>query len=204
MNRTCPPRYGSPVSSPTPAPTHSYAASPDLSQPGSWIPLLVAVIALIGVLITAVVTARNNKAQDTKWRTELTALEARWRTELTASEDRAKHALDSVERQDKRARAIDVYKWAAELAVSDDPKTAQTGVDALAALLGGNLLDEDMKPLVDAALGSAIAVPLKAIAAAAERGDVISVHQLVLGAQEEAAVPLTSNSGQGATLGEAG
>ena len=143
----------------------------------TWLPLVVALVALLGVIITNIVTAVNNRALVTKWQTELTALENRTTT-----------ALDNAERQDKRAKAIDIYKWASDRALSSDDRIAQSGVDALAALLDGELLDDDMKQLVAVALSGAYAQIARQIEAA---GDDVEVVQLALEAEGTLDVPLT-------------
>lgn len=139
----------------------------------TWIPLIVALIALVGVIVNAVITYKNNKA-----------LDARWRTELKVLEDRTQTAAEADERKDKRAKAIDIYKWASELAVSTDPRIAQTGVDALKGLLMGQLLDDDMKALVAATLGSSYAIEGSMIERALEAGEEVDVVQADLEAKE--------------------
>lgn len=113
-----------------------------------WAAIIVAAVALVGVLITAVVTWRANHQ-----------LESRWRTELNALEQRTRRAEVDEERRDRRDQAMDAYRWAAELAVSGDPGKEELGVDQLAALLRGALLDDDLKLLVAAALESAVKEP---------------------------------------------
>ena len=117
--------------------------------------IVVAAIALVGVVITAFVTARANQE-----------LESRWRTELAALEKRTQQAEVDEERRDRRDQAMDAYRWAAELAVSGDPSREELGVDQLAALLRGKLLDDDLKLLVAAALESAVKEPQAEIEAA--------------------------------------
>jgi hypothetical protein len=136
-----------------------------------WVAVLVAVIALLGVIINNIIVARNSKAG-----------EARSRGELGALEERTSRQAEDAERRDKREQAIGIFKWAAELAVSEDPRKAQTGVDALAGL-------------VDSALTSAIAQPLRAIEAAVEAGEEIRVVRVELETIEGVDVPLGSDIG---------
>lgn len=117
-----------------------------------WAAIIVAAIALVGVVISNLVIGRANQQ-----------LEARWRTELAALESRTTRAAVDQERQDRRAQAMEAYRWAAELAVSDEPAKADVGVDQLAALLHSHLLDDDLKILVAAALESAVTAPRLAI-----------------------------------------
>jgi hypothetical protein len=120
-----------------------------------WAAIIAAAIALVGVVVTAIVTWRANKQ-----------LESRWRTELAALEQRTRQAEVDEERRDRRDQAMDAHRWAAELAVSGDPAKEELGVDQLTALLRSNLLDDDLKLLVAAALESAVKEPQAEIEAA--------------------------------------
>ena len=171
----------------------------------AWVLILVALIALSGVLSTAVITnwvnTRSNRAIQARWEADRRALEARWQadreasevrwhTELLASEGRAARAEEVDERQDRRAKALAIYESASTRVVSSDPKVAQLGADALKALLTSTLVDDDLKPLVVAALGSSYASEIKAIEAIADSGDQVVVLQLDLEADEAGDVPL--------------
>jgi hypothetical protein len=129
---------------------------------------IVALITLMGVLITNWLNRRSAKELDA----------------------RAKREAEALDQRSKREQAIGIYKWAAELAVSEHAAKGQTGVDALAALLDGELLDDGMKLLVDAALTSAIATPLRVIEAAEEAGKTIRVFQVKDEVVDLADVPL--------------
>ncbi|GAA3633008.1 hypothetical protein [Microlunatus ginsengisoli] len=175
----------------------------------AWVLILVACITLVGVLVSALVTnlvnVRNNKAVQARWDADRRALEdrwerdqkaaqTRWQTELVALEGRTARAEDADERQDRRAKALELYKLASERAVSDNPNVAQLGVDALRALLTSDLLDDDMKPLVIAALGSTYADERKSIEAAEQAGEDIVVVQLDLEATDGADVALAQEA----------
>ena len=160
----------------------------------TWLSLAAALLALVGVVITNIVTYKNNRAIDVRWRAELTALEGR-----------ADRSLEADERQDKRAKALDIYKWAADRAISDDPRIAQSGVDALKALLVGDLLDANMKPLVTAALRSSFAREIRAIERAAASEDEVQVVQVDLEGIERGEVSWSqSDEAPGQVLDEDG
>jgi hypothetical protein len=144
-----------------------------------WVAIVVALIALIGSVITNVITWRSHSQ-----------LRRDHLAELDSSEARAGHDADDAERRDRRDRAVEIYQWAAELAVSPDSRQAQVGVDALKGLLDGNLLDEDTKLLVEGALASANAAPVKAIERALDDGVAIRVVEVELEALAATDVPL--------------
>lgn len=90
----------------------------------AWVLVLVALIALSGVLSTAVITnwvnTRSNRAiqarweadrraQEARWQADREAAEVRWHTELLASEGRAARAEEADERQDRQAKALPIY-----------------------------------------------------------------------------------------------
>lgn len=147
-----------------------------------WIPVIVAILALIGIAINNAIIARNNQRIERRWHADQRALESRWRTELAALDARTDRVIDDTARRDRREQAVEIYKWAAELAVSENPRQAQTGVDALNALLGGDLLDLDLKLLVEASLSSSFASPLAAIQRALDAGEEVVVYQVDLSA----------------------
>ena len=82
--------------------------------------IVVALIALIGVIVSSVITWRSHQQ-----------LRRDRKAELESFETRADHDAEDAERRDRRDRAIEIYQWAAELAVSTDFRKAQVGVDAL-------------------------------------------------------------------------
>ena len=57
-----------------------------------------------------------------------------------------------LEIRSKREEVMRILRWAAELAVSDDQAHARLGVAQLGALLQSELLDEEEKDFVQAAL----------------------------------------------------
>ena len=145
--------------------------------------VIVAMIALVGSIVTNVITWRNQQQ-----------LRIDRMIEVETAETRAEQDADDAERRDRRDRAVEIYQWAAELAVSADPARAQVGVDALTGLLDGNLLDEDTKLLVEAALATASSVPLRAIEAALDDGSEVRVVQVAVEGRRGPDVPLDSEA----------
>ena len=134
-----------------------------------WAAIVVALIALVGVVITGTITYRTQQQ-----------LRRDRRAEVAAARARAERDAGDAERRDRRDRAVEIYQWAAELAISPDSRQAQVGVDALRGLLDGALLDEDTKLLVESALASASSAPIKAIEQALDEGVEVRVVQVKL------------------------
>jgi len=134
-----------------------------------WAAIVVALIALVGVVITGTITYRTQQQ-----------LRRDRRAEGAAARARAERDAGDAERRDRRDRAVEIYQWAAELAISPDSRQAQVGVDALRGLLDGALLDEDTKLLVESALASASSAPIKAIEQALDEGVEVRVVQVKL------------------------
>ena len=65
-----------------------------------------------------------------------------------------------LEARSKREEVMRILRWAAELAVSDDQAHARLGVAQLGALLESDLLDEEEKDFVQAALTAVVRVPV--------------------------------------------
>ena len=68
-----------------------------------------------------------------------------------------------LETRSKREEVMRILRWAAELAVSDDQAHSRLGVAELGALLGSELLDEEEKDFVQAALEAVVRVPAERI-----------------------------------------
>ena len=68
-----------------------------------------------------------------------------------------------LEIRSKREEVMRILRWAAELAVSDDQAHARLGVAQLGALLQSELLDEEEKNFVQAALTAVVRVPVERI-----------------------------------------
>jgi hypothetical protein len=68
-----------------------------------------------------------------------------------------------LETRSKREEVMRILRWAAELAVSDDQAHSSLGVAELGALLGSELLDEEEKDFVQAALEAVVRVPAERI-----------------------------------------
>lgn len=68
-----------------------------------------------------------------------------------------------LEIRSKREEVMRILRWAAELAVSDDEAHARLGVAQLGALLSSELLDEEEKDFVQAALEAVVRVPVQQI-----------------------------------------
>jgi hypothetical protein len=76
----------------------------------AWLPLVVALVALLGVIITNVITARNNRRIEARAAADRAALETKWRTELQALELRTDRSLETDDRKDRRAKAIELTR----------------------------------------------------------------------------------------------
>jgi hypothetical protein len=98
----------------------------------------------------------------------------------------------------RREELMRHLRWAAELAISNDPREAQLGVDQLRALVDSELFGEGEKSLVDAAAISSIHEPLAEIEAAEKAGEKIRVVQLDLEAIEAAHLSLEKDNGAAA------
>ena len=68
-----------------------------------------------------------------------------------------------LEFRSKREEVMRVLRWAAELAVSEDQAHSRLGVAELGALLQSELLDEEEKDFVQAALTAVVRVPVEQI-----------------------------------------
>jgi hypothetical protein len=68
-----------------------------------------------------------------------------------------------LELRSKREEVMRILRWAAELAVSDDQAHSRLGVAELGALLQSELLDEEEKDFVQAALTAVVRVPVEQI-----------------------------------------
>ena len=155
-----------------------------------WVAIVVALIALVGVVITGTITYRTQQQ-----------LRRDRRAEVVASSVRAEQDAGDAERRNRRDRAVEIYQWAAELAVSPDSRQAQVGVDALKGLLDGALLDEDTKLLVESALASASSAPIKAIERALDEGVEIRVVQVKLEDLDASDVALSAEQPPGGSAG---
>ncbi|MER7071628.1 hypothetical protein [Terrabacter sp. NPDC000476] len=92
---------------------------------------------------------------------------ANWLSRQTAHE---------TETRSRREETMRNLRWAAELAVSDDPRSALLGLTQLQALDEAEMLDAEQKVFVTAALGAVVAEPLSTIAAAEEAGQEVVVE----------------------------
>lgn len=87
-----------------------------------------------------------------------------------------------------------LLRWASELAVSDDERKAELGVEQLSALADSDLLGEAEKAFVDAALESALVDSADEIEEIEQAGEDVQVVQLPLsGGTEGAANALPSS-----------
>jgi hypothetical protein len=92
-----------------------------------------------------------------------------------------------LEFRSKREEVMRILRWAAELAVSDDQAHSRLGVAELGALLQSELLDEEEKDFVQAALTAVVRVPVEQIEQFGE--DVKVVTESDLPTEPMAAVP---------------
>ena len=92
-----------------------------------------------------------------------------------------------LEFRSKREEVMRILRWAAELAVSDDQAHSRLGVAELGALLQSELLDEEEKDFVQAALTAVVRVPVEQIEQLGE--DVTVIAESDLPTEPMAAVP---------------
>jgi hypothetical protein len=104
-----------------------------------------------------------------------------------------------LEMRSKREEVMRVLRWAAELAVSDDQEHARLGVAELRALLTSDLLDEEEKDFVQAALQAVVSPAVRQIEQLGE--DVQVVAESDLPAEPPADVP---SQAEGAGAGGGG
>jgi hypothetical protein len=95
-----------------------------------------------------------------------------------------------LEFRSKREEVMRILRWAAELAVSDDHAHSRLGVGELGALLQSELLDEEEKDFVQAALTAVVRVPVEQIEQIEQLGeDVKVITESDLPTEPMAAVP---------------
>jgi hypothetical protein len=102
-----------------------------------------------------------------------------------------------LEIRSKREEVMRILRWAAELAVADDPAHARLGVTQLGTLLTSDLLDEEEKDFVQAALTAVVEPAVQQIEQLGE--DVQVIAESDLPAHARAGVP-----SQGEADGEGG
>jgi hypothetical protein len=83
-----------------------------------------------------------------------------------------------LEFRSKREEVMRILRWAAELAVSDDQAHSRLGVAELGALLQSELLDEEEKNFVQAALTAVVRVPVGQIEQLGEDVKVIAESEV--------------------------
>jgi hypothetical protein len=95
-----------------------------------------------------------------------------------------------LEFRSKREEVMRILRWAAELAVSDDQAHSRLGVAELGALLQSELLDEEEKDFVQAALTAVVRVPVEQIEQIEQLGqDVQVIAESEVPTEPMAAVP---------------
>jgi hypothetical protein len=80
-----------------------------------------------------------------------------------------------LEFRSKREEVMRILRWAAELAVSDDQAHSRLGVAELGALLHSELLDEEEKDFVQAALTAVVRMPVERIEQIEQLGEDVRV-----------------------------
>lgn len=83
-----------------------------------------------------------------------------------------------LEFRSKREEVMRILRWAAELAVSEDQAHSRLGVAELGALLQSELLDEEEKDFVQAALTAVVRVPVEQIEQLGEDVTVIAESEV--------------------------
>jgi hypothetical protein len=86
-----------------------------------------------------------------------------------------------LEIRSKRDEVMRVLRWAAELAVSDDEAHARLGVTQLGTLLTSDLLDEEEKDFVQAALTAVVSPAVQQIEQLGEDVQVVAESDLPAG-----------------------
>jgi hypothetical protein len=89
-----------------------------------------------------------------------------------------RRGVRELEVRSKREEVMRILRWAAELAVSDDRAHAKLGVVQLGALLESELLDEEEKDFVQAALTAVVRVPVQQIEQLGEDVQVVTEPDL--------------------------
>jgi hypothetical protein len=101
-----------------------------------------------------------------------------------------------LEFRSKREEVMRILRWAAELAVSDDQAHSRLGVAELGALLQSELLDEEEKDFVQAALTAVVRVPVEQIEQIEQLGeDVKVITESEVPTEPMAAVPSEARAG---------
>lgn len=80
------------------------------------------------------------------------------------------------ETRSRREETMRNLRWAAELALDDDPKRALLGFTELEALETADMLDDEQKVFVTAALGAVVAGPASTIDELSENGQEVIVE----------------------------
>lgn len=102
-----------------------------------------------------------------------------------------------LEIRSKREEVMRILRWAAELAVSDDEAHARLGVSQLGALLSSELLDEEEKDFVQAALEAVVRVPVQQIEELGEDVQVVAETDLSAGARADVQSAREAEQGRG-------
>ena len=87
----------------------------------------------------------------------------------------ARRTAHELETRSKREEAMRHLKWAAELAVSDDPRRADLGIRELMALAGSSLLDPEQQAFIEAAMETVYDGAEDEVAHAADEGKTVQV-----------------------------
>jgi len=86
-----------------------------------------------------------------------------------------RRGVRELEFRSKREEVMRILRWAAELSVSDEQAHARLGVAELGALLESELLDEEEKDFVQAALTAVVWVPVEQIELLGDEGEDVQV-----------------------------
>ncbi len=99
-------RYRSHVSSPSPLPSPPYAAPPDISQPGSWIPVVASVAAAAVAALIAIISiaVQRKSARETLEQTRLSVESSK--LGATAADRSSKAAEEAVKANERIADRI--------------------------------------------------------------------------------------------------
>jgi hypothetical protein len=89
-----------------------------------------------------------------------------------------RRAARELETRSRREEVMRNLRWAAELAVSEDVRTARLGIEQLQALRDSQILSPAEEGFIDAALRAAIAAPRQAIEQARSEVEVIATTEV--------------------------
>jgi hypothetical protein len=135
-----------------------------------WLTLIVGLLALVGVLLSAVILRRTGR-ETVKVNQDAVANAISTRIELRLG------ALE-LDKWRRREETMRLLRWAAEQATDDNDDRAVVGIRVLEALGGSELLQAEDQGLIDAVVDALLEEPESAYAEAQSSGDEVQVELL--------------------------